>query len=1004
MTHRPTAAAVTWMVFFVAPLFGAEPAEPAAAPANPPGLADTPDPADALAAFTVPDDLEVELVLAEPEVRQPISISFDERGRTWVVQYLQYPDPAGLKELSRDNFWRVVYDKVPPPPPNHFVGADRVTIHEDTDGDGRFDLHKAFLEGLSIVTSVARGRGGMWVLNPPYLLFYADRDNDDVPDGDPEVHLEGFGLEDTHSCTNSLCWGPDGWLYACQGSTVSGHVLRTGLDQQKDAVHSMGQLIWRYHPETRRYEVFAEGGGNAFGVEIDSRGRLYSGHNGGDTRGFHYVQGGYYQKGFAKHGPLSNAFAFGYFAAMKHASVPRFTHTFVIYEGAALPEAHAGRLFGVAPLQSHVVESRLEADGSSFRTTDVGHPITTTDSLFRPVDIKVGPDGAIYVADMHEGHIAHLRHHEGKIDRTTGRIWRLKAKGAPPALPVDLAVRSSAELAALLRHPNKWTRTTALRLLADRRDAGAVDTLAAMLNEAEEVTALNALWGLYACGAFDDGLALRCLAHPAPHVRAWAVRVLGDERRVSPALAGRLAEMAANEPSVEVRSQLASSARRLPAEQGLPIVRALVARDEDADDIHVPLLLWWALEAKAAGEREAVLALFDDPALWQRPMVRTHLLHRLMRRYAAGQSRVDLLTCARLFRMAPDADRAKDLLRGFEEAFQGRSLAAVPEELAVELAKVGGQSVVLGLRQGRPEAISQALAVIGDPSADKDQALLYVAILGEVRTPQAVPALLGVVARSSDEALRMAALAALSAYDDPAIAPAVIERYGEFSADVQSVAHSLLAGREASAVALLVAVDAGRIDPATVPRDVVRKLTIYRDERIAPLIARHWGTIEGATTSQMQAAIARLEAAAAGGPGDRYAGKKLFAASCGKCHVLFDQGGKIGPDLTAFKRDDVGRMLASIVNPSAEVREGFETFLAVTDDGRAVTGFLVDKDDQVIVLRGTDGQNVSLAAEEIDEIAQQRKSLMPEGLLDPLSDQQVRDLLAYLQSGQPLND
>ncbi len=240
--------------------------------------------------------------------------------------------------VSHDGVWRAVYDKVPPAPPHHFRGKDKITIHEDTDGDGVFDRHKTFVDGLNIATSVARGRGGVWVLNPPYLLFYPDRNNDDVPDGDPEVHLQGFGLEDTHSVVNSLQWGPDGWLYAAQGSTVTGHVTRPGLDAGKEPVHSMGQLIWRYHPETRRYEVFAEGGGNAFGVEIDAKGRIYSGHNGGDTRGFHYVQGGYYQKGFNKHGPLSNPYSFGYFPAMKHNRVPRFTHTFVIYEADALPE------------------------------------------------------------------------------------------------------------------------------------------------------------------------------------------------------------------------------------------------------------------------------------------------------------------------------------------------------------------------------------------------------------------------------------------------------------------------------------------------------------------------------------------------------------------------------------------------------------------------------------------------------------------------------------------
>ena len=337
--------------------------------------------------------------------------------------------------VSHDGVWRAVYDKVPPPPPHHFRGKDKITIHEDTDGDGVYDRHKTFVDGLNIATAVAHGRGGVWVLNPPYLLFYPDRDRDDVPDGDPSRPPEGFGLEDTHSVVNSLRWGPDGWLYAAQGSTVTGHVTRPGLDDGKEPMHSMGQLIWRYHPETRRYEVFAEGGGNAFGVEIDAKGRIFSGHNGGDTRGFHYVQGGYYQKGFNKHGPLSNPYAFGYFPAMKHDRVPRFTHTFVFYEADAFPARYRGLLFGVAPLLNHVVMSEVRPDGSSFRTQDVGLAVSSSDPWFRPVDIKLGPDGSLYIADWYDRQVNHYRNHEGQIDPASGRIYRLKARDAASAIP-----------------------------------------------------------------------------------------------------------------------------------------------------------------------------------------------------------------------------------------------------------------------------------------------------------------------------------------------------------------------------------------------------------------------------------------------------------------------------------------------------------------------------------------------------------------------------------------
>ena len=286
-------------------------------------------PREALAQMKVPDDLEAQLALAEPDIGQPLFMTFDERGRMWVVEFKQYPNPAGLKMVSRDKFLRAVYDKVPPAPPHHFPGADRISIHEDRDGDGVYEMHKTFVEGLSLATSVAIGRGGVWVLNPPYLLFYPDRDRDDQPDADPEVHLEGFGLEDSHSIANSLRWGPDGWLYGAQGSTVSAEIRRPGTStdpaQQPDkqVTRSLGQLIWRYHPEQHKYEIFAEGGGNTFGVEFDEKGRVFSGHNGGDTRGFHYVQGGYSQKGFGKHGPLSNPYAFGYFPPMKHHAAQR---------------------------------------------------------------------------------------------------------------------------------------------------------------------------------------------------------------------------------------------------------------------------------------------------------------------------------------------------------------------------------------------------------------------------------------------------------------------------------------------------------------------------------------------------------------------------------------------------------------------------------------------------------------------------------------------------------
>jgi len=983
-------------------------------------------PAEAARTFTVAPDLELEQVLAEPIIAQPVFLNFDERSRMWVVQYRQYPAPAGLKVVSKDGYWRAVYDRVPPPPPNHFKGADKITIHEDTDGDGAFDKHKTFVDGLNIVTSVERGRGGVWVLNPPYLLFYPDANNDDVPDGDPVVHLAGFGLEDTHSVANSLRWGPDGWLYGAQGSTVTGRMIRPGIDKEP-FLHTMGQLIWRYHPETRRFEVFAEGGGNAFGCEIDTKGRVFSGHNGGNTRGFHYVQGGYLQKGFEKHGPLSNPYAFGYFPPMPHPDVERFTHNFVIYAGGALPERYHRKLFGVEPLQGRLVLSDVTPDKSSFRTVDLEHPVTSSDKWFRPVDIKVGPDGAIYICDWYDKQVAHYRNQEGQIDPANGRIYRLKAKGGTPVKPFDLATHSSEQLVALLKHGNKWQRQTALRLLADRRHRSITPQLEKMVHQSSGQPALEALWALYlstanpsapgvlakekaeknepphvGCYSLSDGLTSKLLRHTDPFVRLWTARLLCDERCASPVIARELAQLAKVETSLEVRGQLASSARRLPATDCLSIVHNLIAHDQDGDDNRMPLLLWWAVEAKAEGDREAVVAFFEDRSLWDRPIVKKHILDKVMRRYAQAGTRKDLLTCARLFDLSPSHAHAEKLMSGFEAAFKGRSLAGLPDELVKAMARQNVGSVALSVRLGRPEAIEKALQVVSDETAKAGERVDYIQLLSEVKVPRSVPVLLKVLETANDEGLRKAALTALQPYDEAQIGERVIALYSRFGKDSVTSAQTLLASRPAWSLQLARAVDASSIKAETVPLNVVRKIKLHKNPQLTKLADKLWPNTGSPTTAEMDKRIGHLSQVIDSRVGDPYKGRTLFGNVCGQCHTLFGQGGQIGPDLTYFKRDDLNNMLLGIVNPNAEIREGYENFLIETKDERSLTGFLVEKDNRAVVLRGLDGQNVTLEQKDIVEMRAAGMSLMPEGLLDALADEQVRDLFAYLRSTQPL--
>jgi putative heme-binding domain-containing protein len=958
-------------------------------------------PTDSLKQFEVADDFEWEQVLAEPLIAQPVFLNFDERGRMWVVEYRQYPAPAGLKVVSHDSVWRVVYDRVPPPPPHHFKGVDRISIHEDSDGDGSFDRHKIFLEGLNIVTSIERGRGGIWVLNPPYLLFYPDANNDDVADRDPEVRLSGFGLEDTHSVANSLRWGPDGWLYGAQGSTVTANILVHGPDgkpKNSKPIYSQGQNIWRYQPDKRIYEVFDE---------IDTKGRIFSGHNGGDTRGFHYIQGAYLQKGFEKHGPLSNPYAFGYFPAMPHPSVPRFTHNFIIYDHGAFPEQYHGRLFGVEPIQGRIVETEIIPDRSSFRTRDISRPVISRDRWFRPVDIKVGPDGAIYVCDWYDQQINHYRNHEGKIDASNGRIYRLKSKGAKPAQSSNLARLSSSQLLDHLGNSNRWVRQTVLRILADRRDAAAIPKLSASLPQATGQLALEYLWALNLCGGLTESNALNALSHSDPFVRLWTVRLLGDEHRVSPQLIPQLTVMAGIEPNLEVRNQLAATAKRLPLDEALALVRALGARAEDAADNRMPLLVWWALEAQCEHNRDDVLKLFEDSTFWRSPLVESHLLERIARRFAQAGSRQDLLACAKLFELSPSLEHSRRLLAGFEKAFQGRAMTGLPDALVQVLSPEGLASPALALRRADPAAIEKALRIVADETAPRAERLQFLGVMAEMKLPNAVPALSrAYLAASKDDSLRQAILSALQNYDDPSIADVVLSAYSSLGREARASAQTLLASRLVWAFKFVQSLkptgSSSGIQPEMIPPTIVRKLKQYPNAELRELLQKIWPPSALPTTAEMEQKIHHSLGVIQSGSGDPYAGRTLFQNTCGVCHRLFGAGGQVGPDLTVYDRGDLESMLLAIVNPSAEIREGYENYSVETRDGRSLSGFLLEQDKDVVVLRGLDNEKLTLPRAELTEMRAVGLSLMPEGLLESFDAQQTRDLFAYLRSTQPL--
>jgi putative membrane-bound dehydrogenase-like protein len=975
-------------------------------------------PEEAVKRMKVPEGFAVKCVAHEPMIRQPLSVSFDERGRMWVLQYLQYPNPAGLRPLKQDQYLRTIWDRIPEPPPKGPKGLDKITICYDPDDNGSYRKSKDFVDGLNLATGFCIGNGGVYVVQPPYLLFYPDKNRDDVPDGDPEVCISGFGMEDTHSYANSLQWGPDGWLYGAHGSTVTAKI--TNPAKPKDPPLEFQQGIWRYHPKSKQFELFSEGGGNTYGLDFDKHGQAIAGTNWGGKAMLHQMQGAYYVKGFSKHGPLHNPHAYGYFDHVPYEGFVggHVTCGGVVYQADAYPKEYHDQYIAGNLLSNACYWHKMTPKGSSFTAKHGGDFLIANDPWFRPVDCFQGPDGSIYIADWYDKRAAHLDPIDN-WDKTNGRIYKVEYKGTKQPGEFDLAKKSSGELVELLKHPNKWWRNEARRLLAEKgADKDVIAKLRTWATDEKGVLALEALWAVNAINAIDDPLVSKLVKHSDEQVRAWCIRLVGDTQPDSSSASGwqLLAEahgLAEIEKNPIVLVQLAATAKYLRDKNGMLLVDRLMWREDLPDDSALPLMIWWAVESKTELLRDKMMMNYAGCSSGQ--SYRLFVLERVARRWAATNNEyVSLLLPTNAFnddtRAAPDVVRA--VLNGIDQGMIPSTTDRLRKSLIDKLKQLSATNRTdpiatrLLIRLGDEPTYQTILKQSNDSKAPDADRLKKLELLAEIRKPDALPLFLDLYQNGKSEALRLAALNAMQGYADPKVNETALTLFPKLTGKLRQATQAMLLSRKETALALLQLLDKGTLKTTDLTVDQVRPVLAFDDQAINKLVVKHYGKIGAATAGEKQARISWLRIELGRGTGNVANGKALFTKHCATCHTMFGEGGKIGPDLTTADRKNRDYLLLHIVDPSLYVRPEFISYNVTTLDGRKLTGLVSaaeSNEGTVTLVNVIDNKPVktAVAKKDIDDMLPSAISMMPDKLLDTLEYQDVRDLFAFMQSQAP---
>jgi len=939
-------------------------------------------PQEAVENMTIKDGYQVNAFAGEPMITQPMAFCWDDKGRMWIAENRDY-------ESRQEGFAN--------------DGTSRILILEDTDHDGKADKSTVFLENIPFPSAIAVGFDGLYLGAPPNLLFVPDKNQDDKAETeDIRVLLTGWGIRDRHETINSFHWGPDGWLYGLEGFATpskirkpkgKGRIYQHGEEFPEDLLEAEGVDInggvWRYHPIKDRFEVVAHGFSNPWGIDYDAKGQLFISacvipHL------FHIIPGGIYHRQGGRH---FNSYVYQDIQTIvdhRHRSAHGGAR---VYLSDAFPEKQQGRIF-MANIHEHAVLSDiLQPKGSGFSASHGEDFMLANNAAWIGFSMELGPEGALYVLDWHDGDICGNE----VLNKETGRVFRITPKESKAenweGRYADLRTFSDEQLVELQLSKSSWHARRArvilqYRAIENQLEAAALIRLNQILEKEKNADyRLRALWTKHIIQVLQEAELIALLKDNDPYVRGWAVQFLVEDKNSSQAALQAMNQLAKKESSAVVRLYLAAALQRMDVQNRWGIAESLLQYSQDADDPNIPLMLWFAIESLVTENTEDALALARKSQL---PSITQNIARRLV-----DANELDVLVTA----LTKKSTVQIPLLEGMLAGLEGRSDLKAPSNWEKVYKKLQANkqttSTALAIAQqfGSTEAAKQMISILKDERADwesRKYALIGLTNQQRKELIAEIPALLDI------PELRIETIRAVAAFEHKGLGQLLLEKYPDYQLEAQQEIVQTMASRSIYGWQLAYAIK----DEKMLKRDIPAYIALQLKRVVGNGFVEIWGPIDE-VSSDKQADFAKYqrllseEALAKSNPAH---GKEVYRRTCWSCHKMYGEGGVVGPDLTGSNRANIPYLLSNIINPSGEIQDDYKMVVITTQDGRTYSGNITAENDRQITLRTVGKEALILSKSEIRTQESSPNSLMPEGLLNHLTEEEILDLVAYMRT------